>query len=122
MVKLKSSLRKLYRRHHDLVDISNTTGAHVKQDLLILPEHMRSFPVCVLYTIISLFVFFFFSHCVVSLFFFYEFECVCCIFRPSLLSCFSCKNVNTVLFHQCSLDQSLFYIKKKIEDGVEPLP
>ena len=69
---------------------------HVEQDLLTLPEHMRSPPVyvgvsvalvisiicCVLCTIICLFVFFFFSHFIVSLFSIYEFDCPAVLFSP----------------------------------------
>ena len=71
----------------------------VEQDLLTTPEHLRLPPVfgwgscclvfrflcCVLYTIICLFAFLFFSHGVVSLFSIFEFDCSSVIFRPSFI-------------------------------------
>ena len=70
---------------------------NVKQDLLTLMEHLRSPPVfggvCVAYSLVLyvvscvlltiLFVFFIFSHGVVSLFSIYEFDCPSGIFHPS---------------------------------------
>ena len=58
---------------------------HVEQDLLTLPENLRSpldfggvrvfsFLCCVMCTIVFLFVFFIFSHGFVSLFSIYEFD------------------------------------------------
>ena len=44
-----------------------------------------SFLCCVLWTIICLFVFFLFSHGVVSFYYIYEFGCPSGIFRPSLI-------------------------------------
>ena len=72
--------------------------SHVEQDLLTLPEHLRSpsfwwgscclvfsFLGCVLCTIVCLFVFFFSHHDFVTLFLVYEFECPSGIFRPSFI-------------------------------------
>ena len=69
---------------------------HVELDLLTLPEHLRllsfcwdscylffSFLCCFMCSIVYLFVFFIFSHGVVSLFSIYEFDCPSGIFPPS---------------------------------------
>jgi len=44
LVKLKSSLRKFYGRHHDLVGRYGISVSLAEQELLTLPEHLSSSP------------------------------------------------------------------------------